>query len=592
MDGDTWTGGMACSMGAGSTYRPSGFNEAAVAPVSLASAAFSFCMAKKWCVFLPLESAASVCLTASRSRLSDCFASVSAASRRSCGVMKNDPAALRRSSLAAFRFKLFLRSTPAPADSVPCSTHDAQNHSPSGTDVKSTHFAWYIPSHPSHNNPSSSSTPQTSQAPESIPSAASSAACSSTLRLSSSSAFALAAASASAFALVSASAFTLASASAFAIASASAFAAASALALASATARASASASASALARASAAAFSLLRCAASISGCTFLASDGGTVGAAGGAGSGAGWGDSAWAIASPFASSFAASAFARRSSSSASDAASAAAMAAASSASSAASLPALVGILGGSCASSSDPEEWPLPPKNEAMPGPDPEALARAGFFAGGLCAETDLGSDAAGVDRLPRTSARDLAGSPPGPAGVVAVVVVVVVAAEASVVTNASGDRDAGRSSPTGVGRSSSRPPRSSSSMSTVCDRGSDDGRSGVPADLPPLPGASIITAVFEMEVPNVPAPTFSVAGESPPPVPPLSFAPVAPGADPAWSTASDASIRVAPVSLRGGTRVPRPFYCEPRSAASSKYAVVTERWRRATSLPPRTSN
>jgi hypothetical protein len=108
----------------------------------------------------------------------------------------------------------------------------------------------------------------------------------------------------------------------------------------------------------------------------------------------------------------------------------------------------------------------------------------------------------------------------------------------------------------------------------------------------LPPLPGASIITAVFEMEVPNVPAPTFSVAGESPPPVPPLSFAPVAPGADPAWSTASDASIRVAPVSLRGGTRVPRPFYCQPRSAASSKYAVVTERWRRATSLPPRTSN
>ena len=108
----------------------------------------------------------------------------------------------------------------------------------------------------------------------------------------------------------------------------------------------------------------------------------------------------------------------------------------------------------------------------------------------------------------------------------------------------------------------------------------------------MPPLPGASIITAVFETEVPNVPAPTFSVAGESPPPVPPLSFAPVAPGADPAWSTASDASIRVAPVSLRGGTRVPRPFYCEPRSAASSKYAVVTERWRRAASPPPRTSN
>ena len=225
-------------------------------------------------------------------------------------------------------------------------------------------------------------------------------------------------------------------------------------------------------------------------------------------------------------------------------------MAAASSASSAASFSALVGILEGASSSEPDPP-LPPPPKNDVMPGPV-DGLARAAFFAGGFAEADDLGSDA-GVGRLPRTSARDLAGSPlDGPAGVV-----VVGATGAS-----SGDRDGGSSAPASSSLASAvtpaAPERSSSSSSAVSDRGSDCGRSGVPADLPPLPGAA--TSVSATEVPIAPAPTFSFIGESPPPAA-VSFAPVAPGAVPAWSSSSDASIRVALLSRRRGTRVLAPL-------------------------------
>ena len=156
----------------------------------------------------------------------------------------------------------------------------------------------------------------------------------------------------------------------------------------------------------------------------------------------------------------------------------------------------------------------------------------------------------------MPRTSARDLEGSPlDGSAGVV--VVVVVGATGAS-----SGDRDGRSSAPASSSLASAvtpaAPERSSSSSSAVSDRGSDCGRSGVPADLPPLPGAA--TSVSATEVPIAPAPTFSFIGESPPPAA-VSFAPVAPGAVPAWSSSSAASIRVALLSRRRGTRVLAPL-------------------------------
>ena len=72
--------------------------------------------------------------------MSACFASVSAATRRSSGVMKKG-LALLFSSFAFFRFAALLCATPPPAFVTPCSAHRAQNHSFAGVESKSTHLA-------------------------------------------------------------------------------------------------------------------------------------------------------------------------------------------------------------------------------------------------------------------------------------------------------------------------------------------------------------------------------------------------------------------------------------------------------------------
>ena len=147
----TCTGGMARSMGAGlGSTTPNAKPAAAAAcapPAAFTAAAFSRCMAKKWCVFFPAACAASrafcsriSALSASRAEAAAAAAAASAFSAarrlRSSGFMKNGLGAAGFEGGAAVSGVGFESGNP----STP-SRHASQYQSPSGTVSRPRHFA-------------------------------------------------------------------------------------------------------------------------------------------------------------------------------------------------------------------------------------------------------------------------------------------------------------------------------------------------------------------------------------------------------------------------------------------------------------------